>query len=206
MRPIPLSNWLAQGWWLPARALPSPNFNQRPTGSVVDLLVLHSISLPPGEFGNGCVQQLFSNTLDCQAHPYFERLDGLRVSSHFFISRLGVVWQFVGCAQRAWHAGESSYRGLANCNDHSIGIELEGLEGWNFQTAQYTALATLCSALLGAYPITHIAGHQHIAPLRKQDPGSGFDWPQLKSMLAHHDLAFPPEVLLSGAYTEKQNK
>ena len=171
------------GWYRPARVLASPNFGPRPAGALVDLLVIHSISLPPGEFGNGNVQRLFTNQLDWGAHPYFQAIRDLQVSAHFFISRSGALWQFVSCDERAWHAGHSHYRGRSNCNDDSIGIELEGLEGGLFEAPQYAALAALCAALLTAYPIAHIAGHEHIAPGRKHDPGAGFDWPRLQAAL-----------------------
>ena len=179
------------GWYRPARALPSPNFGPRPAGACIDLLVLHSISLPPGEFGNGQVQQLFTNQLDWDAHPYFQGLRGLQVSSHFFISRAGELWQFVSCNDRAWHAGASAYRGRSQCNDDSIGVELEGLEGETFEACQYDTLARLCAALLTAYPIAHIAGHEHIAPGRKFDPGAGFDWLRLQALLKRSAAFFP---------------
>lgn len=179
------------GWYRYARALASPNFDPRPVGAQTDLIVIHSISLPPGEFDNDNVQRLFTNLLDWDAHPYFQGIRGLRVSSHFFITRAGALWQFVDCCSRAWHAGQSSYRGRDHCNDDSIGIELEGLEGGLFETCQYETLAGLCAALLQAYPITHIAGHEHIAPGRKQDPGPGFDWPLLQRSLAAPSQCFP---------------
>lgn len=182
------------GWYRYARALASPNFGPRPEGAQVDLVVIHSISLPPGEFGNGNVQRLFTNQLDWEAHAYFQGIRGLQVSSHFFIARSGALWQFVGCGDRAWHAGESRYRGRGNCNDDSIGIELEGLEGGAFEAPQYETLAGLCAALLQAWPIAHIAGHEHIAPGRKQDPGPGFDWPLLKGALALPPQYFPESV------------
>src|SRR4029079_14160690 len=122
---------------------------------------------------------------------YFQGIRGLQVSSHFFIARTGALWQFVGCGDRAWHAGESKYRGRGNCNDDSIGIELEGLEGGIFDAPQYETLPGLCAALLEAYPIAHIAGHEHIAPGRKQDPGRGFDWPLLQDSLALPARYFP---------------
>jgi len=178
-------------WYRFARTLASPNFGPRPGGAHIDLIVIHSISLPPGEFGNGNVQRLFTNQLDWEAHPYFQGIRGLQVSSHFFITRAGALWQFVGCNDRAWHAGESRYRGRSNCNDDSIGIELEGLEGNTFEARQYETLAGLCAALLQAYPIAHIAGHEHIAAGRKQDPGPGFDWPLLQRSLAAPDRYFP---------------
>ncbi len=179
------------GWYRYARALASPNFGPRPVGAHVDLIVIHSISLPPGEFGNGNVQRLFTNQLDWEAHAYFQSIRGLQVSSHFFISRSGALWQFVACGERAWHAGESSYRGRNNCNDDSIGIELEGLEGGRFEAPQYETLAGLCAALIQAYPIAHIAGHEHIAAGRKQDPGAGFDWSFLQRSLASPPKCFP---------------
>ena len=172
------------GWYRFARALASPNQGTRPANALIDLIVIHSISLPPGEFGNGNVQRLFTNQLDWDAHPYFRGIRGLQVSSHFFIGRSGALWQFVACKDRAWHAGESCYRGRSQCNDDSIGIELEGLEGGVFEAPQYETLVGLCAALLQAYPIAHIAGHEHIAPGRKHDPGPGFNWPWLQASLA----------------------
>lgn len=180
-----------KGWYRYARALHSPNFGPRPAGVLIDLIVIHSISLPPGQYGTGQVQQLFSNELDWDAHPYFQSIRGLQVSSHFFIARDGQLWQFVSCDQRAWHAGQSSYRGRGNCNDDSIGIELEGLEGDRFEVAQYETLSSVCAALLRHYPVQHIAGHEHIAVGRKQDPGTGFDWPQLQASLGLPDKCFP---------------
>lgn len=171
------------GWWQPARQLASPNFGARPAGAEIDLVVVHSISLPPGEYGTGAVQQLFTNRLDWDAHPYYAGIRGLEVSAHFFITRGGEVWQFVDCDARAWHAGVSCWRGRERCNDDSIGIELEGLEDLLFEPAQYQALARLCAALARRYPIRHIAGHEHIAPGRKHDPGAGFDWPLLRQQL-----------------------
>jgi len=180
-----------QGWYRHARALASPNFGPRPDHAQTDLIVIHSISLPPGEFGNGHVQRLFTNQLDFDAHAYFQGIRGLQVSSHFFIARGGELWQFVSCDERAWHAGQSVYRGRDNCNDDSIGIELEGLEGDAFEPAQYETLGGLCAAIMAQYPVTHIAGHEHIAPGRKLDPGPGFKWPLLKRSLAAPDKYFP---------------
>lgn len=179
------------GWYRYARTLASPNFGPRPPEAQIDLLVIHSISLPPGEFDNDNVQRLFTNQLDWEAHTYFQSIRGLQVSSHFFITRSGALWQFVACTDRAWHAGESSYRGRSNCNDDSIGIELEGLEGGTFEAPQYETLAGLCAALLQAFPIAHIAGHEHIAAGRKQDPGPGFDWPLLQDSLGLPTQYFP---------------
>jgi AmpD protein len=180
-----------QGWYQHARRLDSPNFGPRPQAALVDLIVIHAISLPPGQYGSGQVQRLFTNTLDWQAHPYFESIRGLQVSAHFFIERTGALWQFVSCEHRAWHAGVSSYRGRSNCNDDSIGIELEGLEGSAFEPGQYESLRSLCAALLQAYPIAHLAGHEHVAPGRKQDPGEGFDWLQLRNALGLPAACFP---------------
>ena len=177
-----------QGWWQDAEKCESPNFGPRPNAANIDLIVLHSISLPPGEFGNGAVPKLFTNQLDWDAHPYFQSIRGLEVSAHFFIERTGKVWQFVSCDQRAWHAGKSAYRGRSNCNDDSIGIELEGLEGDRFEAVQYERLGQLCMALSQTYPIEYIAGHEHIAPGRKKDPGPGFDWALLQK-----NVALPPQ-------------
>lgn len=180
-----------QGWLSSAQHLPSPNFGPRPEGVAIDLAVVHSISLPPGQYGTGCVQQLFTNQLDWDAHPYFQGIRGLEVSSHFFIARDGAVWQFVSCDDRAWHAGRSAWHGRDNCNDYSIGIELEGLEGLTFEAPQYQALAQLIHAIAAHYPITHVAGHEHIAPGRKQDPGPGFEWGRLQAALQDLPLQLP---------------
>ncbi|MFN4117485.1 1,6-anhydro-N-acetylmuramyl-L-alanine amidase AmpD [Acidovorax sp.] len=186
------------GWHRRAHRLVSPNQGPRPGGdtAVVDLVVIHSISLPPGQYGTGAVQQLFTNMLDWDDHPYFQSIRGLQVSAHFFIDRGGVLWQFVDCDQRAWHAGQSHYRGRSQCNDDSVGIELEGLEGQHFEHAQYTTLIALCQDLAQRYPIRHIAGHEHIAPGRKQDPGAGFDWQHLQSTLGWPADRFPSSVLV----------
>ncbi len=180
-----------QGWYRPAQRLDSPNFGPRPAHACIDLLVVHSISLPPGQYGGDEVQALFTNRLDWDAHPYFAQIRGMEVSSHFYIRRDGALWQFVSCDDRAWHAGASQYRGRSNCNDDSIGIELEGLEGGLFEPAQYLQLAQLCQAIAHRYPIAHIAGHEHIAPGRKHDPGSGFDWARLQALLAFPSQCFP---------------
>jgi AmpD protein len=180
--PAALALW-QDGWYNFARRMDSPNFGPRPAGAVVDLVVVHSISLPPGVYGGDEVRQLFTNTLDWNAHPYFKSIEGMTVSAHFFIRRQGELWQFVSCNDRAWHAGPSQYRGRANCNDDSIGIELEGLETDRFEPEQYEALAGLCAALAGRYPIRWVAGHEHIAPGRKQDPGPHFDWAGLRRSL-----------------------
>ncbi len=182
--------WQA-GWYGYARRLASPNFGPRPSGTVIDLVVVHSISLPPGQFGGDEVQQLFTNTLDWSAHPYFREIEGLQVSAHFYVRRNGELWQFVSCDDRAWHAGQSRYRGRDNCNDDSIGIELEGIEGGTFEPAQYETLGDLCAAIVQHYPIAHVAGHEHIAPGRKADPGQGFDWECLRGTLGWPAARFP---------------
>jgi len=175
--------------------LTSPNFGPRPPGAEVTLLVVHSISLPPGQYGGPEVEQLFTNTLDWDAHPYFQTIRGLKVSAHFFIRRTGEVVQFVDCDQRAWHAGQSQWQGRLNCNDYSIGIELEGLEGDTFEPAQYEALATLCAELAQRYPIAHVVGHEHVAHGRKLDPGPGFHWSTLQQLTGWPAERFPPGTI-----------
>jgi N-acetyl-anhydromuramyl-L-alanine amidase AmpD len=184
------TDWQA-GWYRSAQRLDSPNFGPRPLDTIVSLVVVHSISLPPGQYGGSQVQALFTNQLDWDAHPYFQTIRGLLVSAHFFIARDGAMWQFVSCDDRAWHAGASVFNGRENCNDFSIGVELEGLEGDVFEPTQYASLARLCLALRQRYPIAHVAGHEHIAPGRKQDPGPGFDWPQLAQNVAWGPQSFP---------------
>jgi len=194
----------SKGWYRFARRLDSPNFGPRPelpptaeksgstTGrAAVDLIVVHSISLPPGQYGGHQVQQLFTNQLDWGQHPYFQSIRGLQVSAHFYIERSGALWQLVSCDHRAWHAGASNHQGRDNCNDFSVGIELEGLEGDLFEAPQYETLAALCAALGQAYGIEHMAGHEHIAPGRKSDPGMGFDWKGLQRQLGWPDRCFP---------------
>lgn len=168
-----------QGWWRHARRVRSPNFGPRPDGTQATLAIVHSISLPPGTYGGDEVERFFTNRLDAAAHPYFEQISAQRVSAHFFIRRIGEVVQFVSCDQRAWHAGASQWRGRDNCNDWSIGIELEGLEGERFERAQYRALIRLLHALRVRYPLTEVIGHEHVAPSRKADPGARFEWPRL---------------------------
>lgn len=193
----PPDPWLG-GWLRAARHSPSPNFGPRPADAEIDLIVIHSISLPPGVYGGPEVEQLFTNQLDWGAHPYFEQIRGMEVSSHFFVRRGGEVVQFVDADARAWHAGASCWRGRHNCNDDSIGIELEGLEGERFEAAQYTALAQLCTRLVQRYPVRHVAGHEHIAPGRKQDPGPGFDWSRLQADLQWPERCFPQDTLGRG--------
>jgi AmpD protein len=178
------------GWLGRARTVPSPNFGPRPAAARIDLVVLHSISLPPGDYGGDAVERLFTNTLDWSAHPYYETIRGLVVSAHFFIRRAGELVQFVSCDERAWHAGASCWEGRADCNDFSIGIELEGLEGEAFEAAQYTTLARLLASLAERYPIAAVAGHEHVAPGRKNDPGAGFDWPRLRRLASASKLRY----------------
>ncbi len=186
------------GWITQAKRVASPNFGPRPAQADIDLLVLHSISLPPGQYGSGAVEQLFTNRLDWDAHPYFQSIRGLEVSAHFFIERTGRLLQFVSTKDRAWHAGTSHWRGRDQCNNDSIGIELEGLEGDTFEDAQYQTLVALCRVLQTAHPLRYIAGHEHIAPGRKCDPGPGFDWPRLHHALPASDWCFPQTTFLSG--------
>jgi len=149
----------------------------------VSLVVLHSISLPPGEFGGDAVERLFTNRLDWDEHPYFDTIRGLQVSAHFLLRRDGTLLQFVSCDERAWHAGRSHWRGRDDCNDFSIGIELEGLEGGSFEPSQYRQLARLLRALAARYPLADAVGHEHVAAGRKADPGPGFDWQRLRREL-----------------------
>ena len=171
------------GYLSQAVQLPSPNFDERETCDIC-LLVIHNISLPPDEFGGDGVERLFTNTLDRSAHPYYQTIPAGRVSSHFFIRRDGELIQFVSCLKRAWHAGVSLWQGRDRCNDFAIGIELEGSDNVPFTDAQYAVLGTLTSALRSAYPIRGIAGHSHIAPGRKTDPGPYFDWLRYLGRLA----------------------
>ncbi|MBU3739146.1 MAG: 1,6-anhydro-N-acetylmuramyl-L-alanine amidase AmpD, partial [Rhodoferax sp.] len=163
----------------------------RPAGACVDLIVIHAISLPPGHYKGDAVHQLFLNQLDWDAHPYYQSIRGIQVSSHFYIRRDGELWQFVSCNDRAWHAGVSHYRGRDNCNNDSIGIELEGLDGDGYTDRQYESLADLCSAITQHHPIAHIAGHEHVAPGRKKDPGPGFQWRRLQDSLGLAPPCFP---------------
>jgi AmpD protein len=183
------------GWRSDARRVESPNYGPRPPGAAVTLAVIHSISLPPGVYGGDAIERLFLNRLDWDEHPYYATIRGMQVSSHFVVRRDGELLQFVSCDARAWHAGSSSWRGRENCNDYSIGIELEGLEGDDFEPVQYTRLAGLLRVLKRRYPIDGVAGHEHVAPARKRDPGPGFDWPALRSMLRWPDRYFPEAVL-----------
>ena len=167
-----------------ARQAPSPNCDARPRGVPVDLLVVHNISLPPGIYGGGAIEDLFLNRLDPDAHPYFGSLRALRVSAHFLVRRDGELVQFVPCSKRAWHAGVSSFQGRERCNDFSIGVELEGSDDDPFEAEQYEVLVALVRTLRIRYPIGHLAGHSDIAPGRKTDPGPCFDWPRLLAAIA----------------------
>ncbi len=174
-------------WLTGARKVASPNFNTRPAKTPIDLLVLHNISLPPGAFGGGYIEQLFCNNLDCRAHPELDELEGLEVSAHLLIDREGQPTQFVPFDQRAWHAGESCFQGRDNCNDFSIGIELEGTDDTPYTEPQYQALALIAGQLLQHYPALQperIVGHCDIAPGRKTDPGPSFDWDHFRQLLA----------------------
>ena len=164
------------GWLTGARRIASPNFDARPTGETVSLIVVHAISLPPRQFGGDAIERLFTNTLDPDAHPYFATISALRVSAHFLIRRDGEVLQFVSCAQRAWHAGVSEWNGCPRCNDFSLGIELEGCDDLPFEELQYLRLGEVIGALRTRYPLVALAGHSDVAPGRKTDPGPFFDW------------------------------
>ena len=188
--PAPL--WLA-GWYQFAAHVISPNFGPRPPGNKPELIVVHAISLPPGCYGGPEVEQLFTNQLDWDEHPYFESIRGMAVSSHFYIRRQGELVQFVSADDRAWHAGVSSFRGRSNCNDYAVGVELEGAEDGPFEDAQYETLGVLCAAVLQRYGVADLTGHEHVAPGRKTDPGSGFDWRRLQ-----RSLGLPPERFPEG--------
>ncbi len=178
---------LDKGWVRQARRVDSPNYGPRPEGAVPELIVIHNISLPPGRFGGDEVEQLFCNCLDWSADPYFEEIRGLEVSAHFLLRRCGELVQFVAVDDRAWHAGLSCWRGRDNCNDFSIGIELEGSDELPYTDAQYQTLAALTRALFSYYPALHrehLVGHADIAPGRKTDPGPAFDWPRYRASLA----------------------
>jgi len=183
---MPLDIDAATGLIRGVRQVLSPFFDARPAGMTPDLIVVHNISLPPGEFGGPWIDALFTGGLPPGAHPYFETLKGVRVSAHALIRRDGSVTQYVPFAQRAWHAGKSVYQGRTDCNDFSIGIELEGADDVPFEGGQYTTLANLIRALLAAYPTLareSITGHSDIAPGRKTDPGPAFDWPRLRALI-----------------------
>lgn len=185
----------AHGWLSSARRVPSPHCDARPEGAAVELVVVHGISLPPGAFGGDGVERLFTHTLDWDAHPYYQGIRGIEVSSHFFIRRDGELVQFVPCALRAWHAGVSSWGGRERCNDYSVGIELEGTDEVPYTDAQYASLNALLTALRSAYPIREVVGHSDIAPGRKTDPGPAFDWHRL-----------PRDILGAGRQSRAANR
>ena len=189
----PLRIDAATGLLAGVRQVLSPNFDARPAGAVPELLVVHGISLPPGEFGGPWIDDLFMGRLEAFAHPYFAEIAGMRVSSHFLIRRDGELVQYVPFGERAWHAGKSDYQGRSGCNDFSIGIELEGADGTPYTEPQYDALVALVATLLAAYPSLSsaaITGHSDIAPGRKTDPWQVFDWPRFRTL--------PKERLVSG--------
>jgi N-acetyl-anhydromuramoyl-L-alanine amidase len=175
------------GLMLGVRQIASPNHDSRPAGVAADLIVVHGISLPPGEFGGPWIDRLFTNSLPAETHPYFAEVVSLRVSSHVVVARDGAVTQYVAFTERAWHAGKSIYRGREACNDFSVGVELEGTDTLPYQPAQYGALAQVVAALCAAYPRLspdRLVGHSDIAPGRKTDPGPAFDWPHARRLIA----------------------
>ena len=172
---------------LDARQVPSPNCDERPDDCEISLVVVHSISLPPGQYGGPEIDHLFTNTLDADAHPYFAEVAGMKVSSHLLVRRDGELVQYVPFRKRAWHAGDSCYQGRAACNDFSIGIELEGQDEESYTDAQYEVLAEVLKLLIDTYPglsANSLAGHCDISPQRKTDPGPAFDWQRLRQQLA----------------------
>jgi len=182
----PLQIDAASGHLTQARQVASPNYDARPDGIAFDLIVVHGISLPPNEFGGAEIDQLFTNTLPWDAHPYFKQIEGLKASTHLLIRRDGELVQYVSFKDRAWHAGASNYRGRERCNDFSIGIELEGADDLAYEPVQYRVLAETIGALCQAYPSLareRVVGHSDIAPGRKTDPGEAFDWPRLRALI-----------------------
>jgi len=179
-----LRRMVAEGWVVGARRVLSPNRDSRPPGTEVSLLLLHSISLPRGKYGGDAIERLFTNRLDTSALASFAELAGLRVSSHFLIRRDGELIQFVPVAERAWHAGASRWRARERCNDFSVGVELEGVDDGAFAAAQYASLEALARKLQSTLPLRSIAGHSDVAPGRKTDPGTGFDWARFGAALA----------------------
>jgi AmpD protein len=182
----PLTLDAGRAWFTAARRCPSPNHDARPPTAAVELVVLHNISLPPGEFGTGCVERLFLNRLDPDAHPFFAEIRALRVSAHLFIDRHGELVQFVSLRRRAWHAGQSCFQGREACNDFSVGIEIEGTDTLAYERCQYVCLVRVLEALGHAFPALsprRLVGHCDIAPGRKTDPGPAFDWAWLRREL-----------------------
>ena len=186
---------LATGLMRGAKQIASPNYDARPAGVETDLIVIHGISLPPGEFGGPWIERLFTNTLPAEIHPYFAEVAPLRVSSHLVVQRDGALNQYVSFADRAWHAGQSNYQGRAACNDFSVGVELEGTDTLPYEAAQYEALAAVVAALCAAYPrlsADRLVGHSDIAPGRKTDPGPAFDWPRARRLIGAACRQAPP--------------
>lgn len=177
-----------EGQLIGARQVPSPNYNARPEHTDIQLLVVHNISLPPSQFGGGYIEQFFQNQLDWSQHPYFQSIEGMQVSTHLLILRTGEVLQFVNFNDRAWHAGRSSYLAKKECNDYSIGIELEGSDDQPFEEVQYTVLAQVTAVLQAYYPqiMQHLAGHSDIAPGRKTDPGPFFEWVKFRTLVQQY--------------------
>ncbi|TCB55084.1 1,6-anhydro-N-acetylmuramyl-L-alanine amidase AmpD [Acinetobacter terrestris] len=176
------------GQLIGARQVVSPNYNQRPEHTEIQLVVVHNISLPPSQFGGGYIEQFFQNQLDWSKHPYFQSIEGMQVSTHLLILRSGEVLQFVNFNDRAWHAGRSTYLAKKECNDYSIGIELEGSDDQPFEEVQYSVLAQVIATLQATYPkiLQHLAGHSDIAPGRKTDPGPFFDWPKTRALIQQY--------------------
>ncbi|WP_445660577.1 1,6-anhydro-N-acetylmuramyl-L-alanine amidase AmpD [Acinetobacter sp. F16] len=176
------------GQLIGARQVPSPNYNQRPEHTEIQLVVVHNISLPPSQFGGGYIEQFFQNQLDWSQHPYFQTIEGMQVSTHLLILRKGEVLQFVNFNDRAWHAGRSTYLAKKECNDYSIGIELEGSDDQPFEEVQYSVLAQVLATLQATYPkiLQHLAGHSDIAPGRKTDPGPFFDWSKTRALIQQY--------------------
>lgn len=186
---------LATGLMRGAKQIASPNYDARPAGVEADLIVIHGISLPPGEFGGPWIERLFTNTLPAEIHPYFAEVAPLRVSSHLVVQRDGALTQYVSFADRAWHAGQSNYQGRAACNDFSVGVELEGADTLPYEATQYEALAAVVAALCAAYPrlsADRLVGHSDIAPGRKTDPGPAFDWPRARRLIGAACRQAPP--------------
>jgi AmpD protein len=183
------TGWLQSGPGISVR--PSPNFNERPIPDDITLLVIHNISLPPGQFGTPYICDLFLNQLNLEADPWFSCLEGLKVSAHFLIDRTGHITQFVSCDARAWHAGVSSFEGREQCNDFSIGIELEGTDTVPYTDTQYATLDALTQTLTQCYRLRAVRGHEHIAPVRKTDPGASFDWVRYNKTINQPELSWP---------------
>lgn len=183
--------FIKDGYLTGVRQVSSPNFNMRPSEAEIQLIVIHNISLPPAQFGGGYIEAFFQNRLDHSQHPYFKQIEGLQVSAHLVILRTGEVIQCVNFNDRAWHAGRSSYLGLEECNDYSIGIELEGCDDLPFESVQYVVLAQVVVSLQRTYPKIqqHLAGHSDIAPIRKTDPGPCFDWVHFRDLVAKENEA-----------------